>query len=113
MPMGTTADEALIVIALFGLLGAMTLLCSGAVALGRAARHWLAPLPLRATAVFRALLLPAWGVIAGSCAIVTLLLLIVNVSYRVAAEFGASAAVVGCLCIGGVLLWNTRPRRMQ
>jgi hypothetical protein len=113
MPMGTTAADAMIVIALFGLLGAMTLLCSAALAVGRAARRWLAPLPLRAAAVFRASLLPACGVIAGSCAIVTLLLLVVNVSYRVAAEIAASAAVAGCLCIGGVLLWNARPRRMQ
>ena len=111
MPIGTTADDAMIVIALFGLMGAMSLLARASMRAGRAARRWLAPLPLRAAAVLRAFLLPAWGVAAGSCAIVTLLLLVVNVSYRIAAEIGAGAAVVACLCIGGVLLWNVRPWR--
>ena len=112
MPLGTTADDAMIVIALFGLCGAMSLLWSAAMAVSGAARRWLAPLPVRAAAVFRAFLLPAWGAIAASCAIVTLLLLVVNVSYRLAAEIGAGAAVIGCVSIGGVLLWNTRSRRM-
>jgi hypothetical protein len=112
MPMGTTADDAMIVIALFGLLGAMSLLWSAALAVGGAARRWLAPLPARAAAVFRAFLLPAWGAIAVSCALVTLLLLVVNVSYRIAAELGAGTAVIGCLTLAAVLLWNARPRRM-
>ena len=102
----------MIVIALFGLFASMSLLGSAVLAVGRAARRWLAPLPLRAAAVLRAFLLPAWGVAAGSCAVVTLLLLVVNVSYRIAAEIGAGAAVVACLCIGGILLWDARPRRM-
>jgi hypothetical protein len=112
MPMGTMADDAMIVIALFGLFGSMSLLWSAVMAVGRAAQRWLAPLPVDAAAVFRAFLLPAWGVTAGSSAIVTLLLLVVNVSYRVSAEIGAGTAVIGCLSIGGVLLWNARPRRM-
>ena len=112
MPLGTSADDAMIVIALFGLFGAMSLLWSAATAVGRAARRWLAPLPVRAAAVFRAFLLPAWGVIAGCCGIVTLLLLVVNVSYRAAAEIGAGTAVLGCLAIGGVLLWNARSGRV-
>jgi hypothetical protein len=112
MPLCTSADDAMIVIALFGLFGAMSLLWSAAMAVGGAARRWLAPLPARAAAVFRALLLPAWGVIAASCASVALLLLVVDVSYRLAAEIGAATAVIGCLTVGAVLLWHARPRRM-
>lgn len=111
MPLGTTAADAMIVIALSGLSGAMLLLASASIGAGRAARGWLAPLSLRAAAVFRAFLLPACGVVAASCAMVILLLLVVNVSYRVAAGIGAGAAVVACLGIGAVLLWNARPRR--
>lgn len=74
LPMGTTADAAMIAIALFGVLGVLSLLCSAMILVSRLARRWLAPLPAHAGAVIRAILLPACGVIAGAGAIEALLL---------------------------------------
>jgi hypothetical protein len=63
MPMGTTADAAMVAIALFGTMGALLLLCSAVIAASRAARSWLAPLPARRGVVIGAFLLPVCAVI--------------------------------------------------
>jgi hypothetical protein len=113
MPLGTMADTAMVVIALFAVAGALLLLCSSAIAVSRLAARWLAPLPVHASAVVRAILLPACAFIAGASAVEALLLTVFNVSYPRAAMAGASTAVIGCLLFGGALLWNVRPRGMQ
>jgi hypothetical protein len=113
MPLGTMADTAMVVIALFGVVGTLLLLWSAAISVSRLAARWLAPLPVRADAVVRAFLLPAYAFIAGASAMEALLLAVFNVSYRGALMVGASTAVIGCLLFGGALLWNVRPRRMQ
>jgi hypothetical protein len=113
MPMGTTADTAMVVIALFGVIGTLLLLWSAAISVSRLATRWLAPLPVRADAVVRAFLLPASVFIAGAGAMEALLLVVFNVSYRSAIVAGASTAVIGCLPFAGALLWNVRRRRMQ
>jgi len=113
MPVGTMADTAMVVIALFAVVGALLLLWSAAQEQCRLAARWLAPLPVRASAVVRAFLLPAYAFIAGASAAEALLLVVFDVSYRGALMVGASTAVVGCLLFGGALLWNARPRRMQ
>lgn len=109
MPLGTMADSAMVVIGLFGILGALSLVGSGVVSASRLARRWLAPLPVRPREVIRAFLLPACTVIVAAGAIEALLLLVVNVPYRTSAEVGASTAVLGCLALCGGLIWNTRP----
>jgi hypothetical protein len=111
MPMGTTADAAMVVIALFANLGALLLLWSAVISASRAARSWLAPLPAGRGAVIRAFLLPASAVIVAAGAMGALLLLVFNVSYGTAAQLGACTALIGCLTVGGVLVWNFRPRR--
>jgi hypothetical protein len=111
MPMGTTADAAMVVIALFGTMGALLLLWSAVISASRAARSWLAPLPARRGVVIRALLLPACAVIVAAGAIEALLLLVFNVSYRTSALLSACTAVIGCLTVGGALAWNLRQRR--
>jgi hypothetical protein len=78
MPLGTMADTAMIVIALFGILFAMALLVTAVISVSRAARRWLAPLPVRDAAVIRAILIPAWGVIAAAGAVGGLLLLLLR-----------------------------------
>jgi hypothetical protein len=75
MPMGTTADAAMGVITVFGINGALLLLCMAAVRLSHRVRRWMAPLPVRAGVVMRAFLLPAFGVIVGAGAVEALLLL--------------------------------------
>jgi hypothetical protein len=111
MPMGTTADAALVVIAMFATWGALLLLWSAVVFASRAARSWLAPLPVLRGAVIRAFLLPACAVIVAASAIEALLLLVFNVSYRTSALLSACTALIGCLTVGAALVWNLRQRR--
>jgi len=108
MPLGTTADSAMVAIAIFGMIGLLSLLCSGVISVSRLARRWLAPLPVRPGEVIRALLLPACGVIVAASMVEALLLLVVNVSYRTAVEVGACTAAAGCL-LSGAVIWNARP----
>ena len=111
MPLGTTADVAMVVIAMFVTMGALLLLWSAVTSASRAARSWLAPLPARPDVVIRAFLLPACAVIVAASAIEALLLLVFNVPYRTSAQVGACTAVIGCLTVGGALVWNLRDRR--
>lgn len=110
MPMGTTADAAMVAIALSAAIGALLLVCSAVVSASRSARRWLAPLPVRPGEVMRAFLLPACAVIVGASVIEALLLLLFNVSYGVSAEVGAFTAVLGCLTASAGLIWNARQR---
>ena len=118
MPMGTTADSAMVVIAIFGMFGLLLLVWTGVIAVSGLARGWLAPLPARSGEVIRAFLLPACAVIIAASAIEALLLLVVNVSYKTSAEVAACTAVLGCLTLSGGLIWNwvlktgPKPRRL-
>jgi hypothetical protein len=112
MPLGSTADVALVVIAVFGVSGALVLLWMAATSASRLVRRWMAPLPVRARVVTRALLLPTFGVMVGAGAVESLLLLALGVSYRMSAAAGLGVAVVGCLAMGGVQLWGARSRQM-
>jgi hypothetical protein len=111
MPLGTKADDAMIAIALFGVLLAMTLLTSAVISVSRAAQRWLAPVPVRQAAIIRTFLLPACSVIAAAGVAAALLLLVFNISYRVSAIVAVLVAAAGCTAIAIALLWNTRPKR--
>jgi hypothetical protein len=106
MPLGTTADAAMVVIGMSGIIGVLLLVCLGVMSASRSARRWLAPLPVRSGEVIRAFLLPVCAVIVAASAIEALLLVVLNVSYRSAAEVGACTAVVGCVTVSGGLIWN-------
>ncbi len=114
MPLGTTADSAMVVIAIFGVFGALLLVGSGVMSVSRVARRWLAPLPVRSDEAIRTFLLPACAVIVAASAIEALLLLVANVSYRTSAEVGAWTAALGCMTTSCGLIWNwslsSRPR---
>ena len=111
MPMGTTADAAMGVIAVFGVNGALVLLCMAAIRLSDLARRWMAPLPVRAGVVTRAFLLPTLGVMVGAGAVEVLLLLAFGVSYRISAAAGFGTAAIGCLATtAGVLARRARLR---
>jgi hypothetical protein len=109
MPLGTTADTAMVVIALFAVVVGLLLSWSAALSVSRLAMRWLAPLPVRAGAIMRAFLLPSCAVILASSAMAALLLAAFNFSFRSSIVVGASAAVIGCLLFGAALLWNVRP----
>jgi hypothetical protein len=111
MPLGTRADDAMIAMGLFAVLLAMALLSGAVISVSRDAQRWLSPAPVRRVALIRALLLPAWGVIAAASVIGALLLLVFDVSYRLSAAVAAIAAVTDCAAIAIALLWNLRPRR--
>lgn len=104
MPLGTMADAALVVLALSGIVGATSLLCSAVISTSRWARRWLAPLPVREHIIMRALLLPACTVIAAGGALETLLLLVFDVSVRIAVEVGAATSAIGCIIACVILL---------
>ncbi len=110
MPLGTTADSAMIAIALFGIVGALLLLLSGVISASRAARRWLAPLPVRSGEALRAFLLPACATIAAAGLVEAFLLAAANVGYRTAAQAGAYTAAAGCLIVSAALIWNARRR---
>jgi hypothetical protein len=112
MPMGTTADDAIGVIAVFGITAALVLLWLAAIQSSRLARRWMAPLPVLAGVMTRALLLPTCGVMVGASAVETLLLLAFGVSYRMSVAAGIGTAVAGCLAsMVGVLVSGARPGR--
>jgi hypothetical protein len=109
MPMGTTADTGLVVIAMFGVAGALMLCCSAAIAVSRLARSWLSSLPMRDGAAVRALLNPAIAIILAASIIEALLLLVLGVTYRTSAAVALCAAAVGCLAtIAGVHLGRSK-----
>ena len=108
MPMGTTADAAMVVVGMFGFIGALSLVCSAAISASRGARRWLAPLPVRPGEIMRAFLLPPCAVIIASSAMQSLLLLVLNVSYRTSAKVGAGIAVIACVAAGSGVIWNWR-----
>lgn len=113
MPLGTTADTAMVVIGLSGIIGALLLVWLGVISASRLARRWLMPVPVRSAKVIRAFLPPVCAVIVAASAIEALLLVVLNVWYRTAAEVGACTAVVGCATVSGGLVWNwiLRPSR--
>jgi hypothetical protein len=108
MPLGTTADAAMVAIALFGIVCALLLVCSAVMSASRLARRWLAPMPVRSGDLIRAFLLPACAVVVAASAIEALLLLVFDVSYRTSTEVGVCTAVLGCLTLSGGLIWNAR-----
>jgi hypothetical protein len=111
MPMGTTADAAMGVIAVFGVNGALVLLCMAAARLSHLVRRWMAPLPVRAGVVMRAFLLPTFGVMVGASTVEGLLLLAFGASPHVSAAAGLGTAVIGCLATSsGALLCRARRR---
>jgi hypothetical protein len=113
MPMGTNADAAMGAIAVFGVNGALVLLCLAAIRSSRLVRRWLAPLPARTGLVMRTFLLPTFAILAGASAVESLLLVAFGVSYRSSAAAGLGTAVIGCLAtLSGVLLCRANSRGM-
>jgi hypothetical protein len=113
MPMGTNADDAMGAIAVFGVNGALVLLCMAAIRLNRRLHRWMAPLPARAGVVTRTFLLPTFAVLVGASAVESLLLLAFGVSYRSSAAVATATAVIGCLAtLSGALLSRAALRGM-
>jgi hypothetical protein len=110
IPMGTTADTAMVVIAMCGVAAALLLSWSAAIAVSRLAGRWLSPLPMRGAEV-RALLKPTLAVILGASILEALLLLVLGVAYRTSAAVALCAAAAGCLATIGGVHWGARSKR--
>ncbi|MEA3138911.1 MAG: hypothetical protein QOK23_1080 [Gammaproteobacteria bacterium] len=111
MPMGTTADMAMVAIAMAGIGGALMLLLTAAISVSRSSRRWMAPLPALADSVTRALLFPTLGAIVAASAAETLLLLVFDVALGKAFALGLCTALVGCLVAYGGIQLSGAPRR--
>jgi hypothetical protein len=63
IPLGSSADTAMLVIAMFAVLGAVLLLVRATISVSKASCRWLQPLPLRAAVLARYLLIRPLAVI--------------------------------------------------
>lgn len=79
MPLGTMADAAMVVLALFAVSGGLALLFAAVLAVSRTAWRWLAPLPMRPGSLARALLLRPTVLFVGGVAIDAWLLWLLGV----------------------------------
>lgn len=111
MPLGTTADSAMVVIAMAGIGGALMLLLRAAIIVSRSSRRWMAPLPGRAENITRALLIPTLGAIVAASAAESLLLLVFEVALPTALTVGFCIAVIGGLSASGGVLYSGAPTR--
>jgi hypothetical protein len=112
MPLGTMADTAMIIVGLFLVAGALSLLIPAVISVSALVRRWVAPLPLRADRLMRIYLAPSLGVIAGASAVEAWLSFLLGASLRTSLAVGLCMAVFGILiAIGGVRLWRGLARR--
>jgi hypothetical protein len=112
MPLGTMADTAMVVVGVFLVAGALSLLIPAAISVSALVRRWVAPLPVRADRLMRTYLVPSLGVIAGASAVEACLLFVLGASLRTSLAIGLCTAVFGVLItIGGVRLWRAPTRR--
>jgi hypothetical protein len=67
MPLGSSADMAMLYIAMFAVVGAMLLLVAATISVSKASSRWLQPLPLKVAVLARALLVqPLTMIVAGT-----------------------------------------------
>ncbi len=111
MPLGTTADSAMVVLAMAGIGGALMLLLRAAITVSRSSRRWMAPLPGRAENITRALLFPTLGAIVAASVAEALLLLVFEVALPKALTMGLCIAVIGGLAALGGVLYSSAPTR--
>jgi hypothetical protein len=97
MLMGTSAAAAMVIIAFYVVAGALLLLIPAAISVSSKVRGWVAPLPVRASSVMQAVLVPTLGAIIGASAAEGLFLFLMEVSLRTAAVTGLCMAAVACL----------------
>jgi hypothetical protein len=97
MLIGTSAAAALVIIAFYVVAGALLLLIPAAISVSSQVRGWVAPLPVRASSVMQAVLVPTLGAIVGASAAEGLFLFLMEASLRTAAVTGLCMAVVACL----------------
>jgi hypothetical protein len=104
MPLGSSADTAMLVIGMCAALGAVFLLVMATISVSNASSRWLRPLPLRVASLVRHLLIRPLAVIFGATSIAAWLFWVMGVAPGRAVAGGAVlmmlssvSAVAGCL----------------
>jgi hypothetical protein len=80
MPLGSSADAAMLVIAVFAVLGAVVLLVAATISVSKASSRWLQPLPLRVAVLVRNLLIRPLAVIFGATTVAAWLFWVMGVA---------------------------------
>jgi hypothetical protein len=104
MPLGSSADTAMLVIAMFAVLGALLLLVVATISVSRASSRWLQPLPLRVAVLALNLLSRPLAVILGATAIAAWLFWMMGAAAGQSVGRGALLMLFTCcVSVGGSL----------
>jgi len=104
IPLGSSADAAMLVIALFAVLGAVTLLVAATISVSGASCRWLQPSPLKVAVLARALLVRPLAVILGAAPVAAWLFWVMGVAAGQSVMRGALLMMLGsCVAAGGSL----------
>jgi hypothetical protein len=112
MPLGSSADYAMVIIAIFAVSGALVLLLSSTVSVSREGCRWLLPLPLTSASFARALLFRSLAVIVFATSIDAWLLWVAGARIAQSVTVGIITLIVSWLvAVGGCLLGIYRVRK--
>jgi hypothetical protein len=112
MPLGSSADSAMIVIAIFAVSGALVLLLSSTISVSRTGCRWLLPLPLRSALLARSLLFRPVAVIVLATSTDTWLIWVGGARIAQSVIVGAITLIVSSLAaVGGSLVAIYRVRK--
>jgi hypothetical protein len=115
IPLGSSADTAMLVIAMFAVLGAANLLVVATISVSRASCRWLRPMPIRVAVLARALLVRPLAGILGAASVAAWLFWVMGVAAGQSVMRGALLMALGsCVAVGGslgVIYGTTKGRR--
>jgi hypothetical protein len=112
MPLGSSADSAMIVIAIFAVSGALVLLLSSTISVSRTGCRWLLPLPLRSTLLARHLLFRPLALIVLATSADAWLLWVGGARIAQSVTIGAMTLIASSLvAVGGSLVAIYRVRK--
>jgi hypothetical protein len=104
MPLGSSADTAMLIIAMFAVLGAMLLLVAATISVSKASCRWLQPLPIKVAVLARSLLIQPLAVIVGGTSVGAWLFWVMGVGVGQSAIRGALLMLLSsCFAVGGSL----------
>jgi hypothetical protein len=101
MPLGSTADVAMLVIGISAVVGAMILLLAASVSVSKASYRWLRPLPLSGVVLARHLLTRALTLISSGGLVTAWLLWVMGKTVGRSLKIGLLLAFLSCLIVVG------------
>jgi hypothetical protein len=105
VPLGSSADSAMVAVAIFAVSGAVVLLLLSTISVSREGCRWLLPLPLRSALLARALLIPSLAFIMLATSIDAWLLWVGGVHIARSVTIGAMILIVSSsVAVGGSFL---------